>query len=360
MKIGILTYHRSHNYGALLQAIALRKVLADMGHEVTFIDYWPAYHRHMYALFSFASLKYRSVRGNLSYIKSCLQNYKYRKERINNFNKFIAEYIEPFLSSMNDSYDLVIHGSDQIWRKQLEIKTYNPIYFGNHDIQTEKKISYAASMGILPDTEKDKIIVKDLLSNLSTISVRELGLKELCKSLGYADTRQDLDPTLLLSHSDWTGMFWLQKTNRVEKYALYYKIMDSFDISSLKRFAASKGLKLKIIYNKAVCKNTDEKITTAEARQFLDLIYNADYVFTSSFHGLVFALLFHKPFFASFTHNSERAGSLLQALHISGRLLNPKSEIPSNVPAIEYDIVDSQLKLLRSSSLNFLSEIDKG
>ena len=68
MKIGILTYHRSNNYGALLQAIALRKVLADMGHEVSFIDYWPAYHRHIYEAFSIASLKYRSLKGNYNYI----------------------------------------------------------------------------------------------------------------------------------------------------------------------------------------------------------------------------------------------------------------------------------------------------
>lgn len=73
MKIGILTYHRSHNYGALLQGIALREVLKRMGHEVTFIDYWPAYHRHMYALFSFPWMMSRKgVKGKLSYLKSCL------------------------------------------------------------------------------------------------------------------------------------------------------------------------------------------------------------------------------------------------------------------------------------------------
>lgn len=354
MKIGILTYHRSHNYGALLQAIALRKVLADMGHEVTFIDYWPAYHRHMYALFSFASLKYRSVRGNLSYIKSCLQNYKYRKERINNFNKFIAEYIEPFLSSMNDSYDLVIHGSDQIWRKQFELRTYNPVYFGNHNIQTVKKISYAASMGILPENKADKLTVRKLLSNLDTISVREHGLKELCISLGYAETRQDLDPTLLLNLSDWAGMFRLRKKDNAEKYALYYKIIDSFDICELQRFSVSKGLNLKIIYHEAGCMNSDEHITTADPCQFLYLMYNADFVFTSSFHGLVFALLFHKPFFASFTRNSGRAASLLDALEIQGRLLNSKGEIPSNIQPINYNMVDNTLNQLRSSSRDFL------
>ena len=360
MKIGILTYHRSHNYGALLQAIALRKVLSDMGHEVTFIDYWPAYHQHRYALFSFASLKYRNIRGNLGYIKICLKNRKCRKDRINNFNIFISEYIEPHLSSTNEKYDLVIHGSDQIWRKQLELRTYNPVYFGNHNIQTVKKISYAASMGMLPENNADKLTVKKLLSNLDSISVREIALKELCKSLGYTGTRQDVDPTLLLSSSEWISMYRLQKNSKVERYALYYKITDSFDIGLLQKFVASKGLKLKIIYHMAVCKSTDENITTADPRQFLDLIYNASYVFTSSFHGLVFALLFHKPFYASFTQNSERAASLLETLNISGYLLNPKTVIPTNVQAIDYDIVDSQLKHLRFSSIDFLSEISKG
>ena len=72
MKIGILTYHRSNNYGALLQAIALREILFNMGHEVTFIDYWPAYHRHVYMAFSLASMKYRSIKGNISYIINVL------------------------------------------------------------------------------------------------------------------------------------------------------------------------------------------------------------------------------------------------------------------------------------------------
>ena len=53
MKIGILTYHRSHNFGALFQAIATRKVLSDFGNDVYYIDYWPNYHVSMYSRFSF-------------------------------------------------------------------------------------------------------------------------------------------------------------------------------------------------------------------------------------------------------------------------------------------------------------------
>ena len=90
MKIGILTYHRSHNYGALLQGIALKEVLVRLGHQVTFIDYWPAYHRHIYALFSFHWMMARKgIRAKISYLKNCIANYKNRKNRKTNFDAFI-------------------------------------------------------------------------------------------------------------------------------------------------------------------------------------------------------------------------------------------------------------------------------
>lgn len=358
MKIGILTYHRSQNYGALLQAIALRKVLADMGHEVTFIDYWPAYHRHMYALFSFPWMMSRKgLKGKMSYLKSCINNRVYRKKRRDNFEKFISEYIEPYTSSETEAYDIIFHGSDQIWRKQPEINTYNPVYFGRHQIRSNRKVSYAASMGILPERESDKLKFKDLLSNLDSISVRERDLLDLVVSLEYPDARQDIDPTLLLSSDDWISMFDLKKHETGEKYALYYKIKDSFDVACLRRFAKSRGLKLKIIHSKATGKNTDYQVTTAGPKQFMDLIYNANFVFTSSFHGLAFALRFHKPFLASFSNNGGRAASLLSNLGLSDRLLEPRSEIMNNIDSINYMEVDSILEQMSFESKGFLLTI---
>ena len=54
MKIGILTYHRSHNYGAVLQAYALKTYLKSLGHHVDIIDYWPEYRKGMYDLVDFS------------------------------------------------------------------------------------------------------------------------------------------------------------------------------------------------------------------------------------------------------------------------------------------------------------------
>lgn len=358
MKIGILTYHRSHNYGALFQAIALRKVLEDMGHHVSFIDYWPDYHRHMYALFSFSWMKsQKGIKRKIGYLRSCVKNWIYRRERKNHFEKFIAHYIDPYTSSIDETYDVIVHGSDQIWRKQPEINKYNPVYFGMHQIRAKKEISYAASMGVLPERDSDKQEIRNLLSNLDGISVRERDLLDLVKSIGYTKAHQDLDPTLLLTSEDWIHMFNLKKRKSGEKYALYYKIKDSFDISQLQQFTSAKGVGLKIVHSKAIGQDTDSEITTADPRQFLDLIYNADFVFTSSFHGLAFSLLFHKPFLASFTDNAGRAASLLSALDLSNNLILPKVKIPAQIADINYDQLKSKLCLMRTSSMSYLKSV---
>ena len=356
MKIGILTYHRSHNYGALLQAIALRKVLSDMGHEAHFIDYWPAYHRHVYALFSLSQMiSQKGLKRKVYYLTYCINNYTCRKERKETFEKFIQGYIEPYISSVDESYDVVVHGSDQIWRKQPEIRTYNPVYFGKHNISAGKKITYAASMGILPEKESDRMKIKDYLGNLNSISVRERNLFEVVKSLGYNGVHQDVDPTLLLTSNDWVKILSLKKQLSEEKYALYYKIQNSFDVNSLQRFAESRGLKLKIIHSKAIGHNTDFQITTAGPSEFVDLIYNAEFVFTSSFHGLAFSLLFHKPFLTSFTNNAGRAASLLASLDLSDHLLFPNAENITYENEVDYDRVEMLLEQMRKISKDSLA-----
>ena len=224
MKVGILTYHRSHNYGALLQAIALRKVLADMGHEVTFIDYWPDYHKHMYEVIPIQSIIFyeETIRNKLRWFKSCIRNIKYRKNRIQEFESFISIYILPYTSTKEETYDLIIHGSDQIWRKQPELRWYNPIYFGKHGIISKRKISYAASMGILCNTEEEINEVSELLSCLNSISVRESDLKSMIENMGYK-CYQHVDPTLLLRGEDWISIMKLQKKKK-KKYILFYSM----------------------------------------------------------------------------------------------------------------------------------------
>lgn len=357
MKIGILTYHRSNNYGALLQAIALRRVLADMGHEVSFIDYWPVYHQHMYSVFDFAFLRNKTFKFKIRYICSIIRKYHWIKKRIQNFEDFRSVYIYPYLSSVDDSFDMVVCGSDQIWRKQREIHEYNPVYFGKNDIKASRQVSYAASMGYITYEESDKKVLKDYLSHLDYISVREKDLKKLVDELGY-NNELSLDPTLLLNREQWYSLINL-KSMTLHKYVLYYKLLgNSFDEQAIRTFAKERNLQLITLLGEAN-KETEDKVTTASPQQMLSLINGAEYVFTSSYHGMVFSILFHKPFYVAFSKNQGRAKSLLSDLHLSERLLEPKAPIPQSENLIDFSKVEDILESKRKPSLEYLEKIVK-
>lgn len=358
MKIGILTYHRSHNYGALLQAVALRHELTKLGHEVYYIDYWPKYHQSMYAYFSFYSLTHRGIRGAFSYVFDFIKYRKQKKVKIEKFESFINEFIAPYCKGLNDTYDVIVHGSDQIWRKQ-EGKRYNPIYFGVHDnIHYKYNVSYAASMGKISKDENDVQIIKSYLTHLDRISVRETDLLDFVKKLGFKDVTISMDPTFLLSKSEWDKLIPTQSFYS-KKYLLYYKLLDeSFNDNDIYAYAKEYGWDVKILYGYATISKEDENsICTAGPIEFLNLIRNAEFVITSSFHGLAFSLIYQKPFYAAFSIGSGRARSILEKLELKERLLNPMSQIPYNDKEINYSNISLKIQELSKDSIMYLKNL---
>lgn len=356
MKIGIVTYHRTLNYGAVMQALATRFVLQEMGHEVYYVDYWPDYHKNSYALFPLAELSKLSWRKKINFLLSFLKYFISRKRRIDNFDKFFQNHIYPYCRPITDYFDVVIYGSDQIWRKLRALGTYNPFYFGDNKINTQHHISYAASMGILPDNDEDKAKIKELVSHIEKISVREEGLQQLLKSLGFVDVYLTLDPTLLLSSEKW-DKYLPTEPYQGKKYVLVYMLTDTFDLNGIKKFAHTKGLDVIVLRGYASTKETKTNITSAGPYDFIRLIKNAEYVFSASFHGLVFSIIYGKQFFTSFKNNTGRARSLLEQLGITGRLLPVKSDIPQDIPQIDYIEVQKRLDILQKQSLSFLAAI---
>lgn len=357
MKIGIVTYHRTNNYGACLQAVATRLVLEQMGHEVYYVDYWPKYHEAKYSLFSFYKLRNDSWRSNLKYIKNSLQYFSQQKRRIQNFESFLKEYIYPYCRSTEEDFDVVIYGSDQIWRKQRETKAYNPFYFGKNALKTKRHIAYAASMGILPSNERDKRIIKELVSHLDSVSVRENDLKLFLEELGIHHVHHSLDPTLLLDKEIWDKEIPTPEY-KGEKYILVYIMgTNGFDLHQIQMFAERKCLKVIFLKGYATTKETETNIVSAGPSEFLRLVKNAEYVFTSSFHGLAFSIIYEKQVFASFVKNAGRARSLLSLLGLEDRLLPPKSSIPTECGNIDYDTVSAKLVNAREDSIDYLIKI---
>lgn len=354
MKIGILTYHRSHNYGALLQAVATRTLLQKMGHDAYFVDYFPAYHGEMYKLNPFINIKKKKIKGVISDII----RYPYRKKRYDKFMSFINKEIIPYCGSVDEEYDLIIYGSDQIWRIQKDLGGFNPIYFGAGGLKTKRNASYAASMGIEVLSNEQKERLKQLVGNLDYISVREESLKELLESLSIRNVNLSLDPTLLLSKEDWNSYINTKKT--YGRYLLLYDLMKgSINTQAVYKFAQERNLEVVEIVGTARRKDTRNLRTTDGPYEFLNLINNAEFVVTSSFHGLVFSIIFRKQFYASYRQNSSRAESLLGLLGLRHHLLTPNQPCIPDCPGIDYDNITNELNLMKEESLRYLYEICK-
>ena len=273
MKVGILTYHRTLNYGGCLQALALRKALERLGHEVYYVDYFPDYHKRQYSVFNRNNYKVGPLKTRLLWFLHDLKCSRYVLKRQGNFNVYHKLYTIPYCRPLNEQYDVIVYGSDQIWRKQDALGDYNPIYFANNSFVAGRHISYSASMGVLPTESEDISKIICMLRKFDKIAVRENELQKLLISNGLSNVVQTIDPTLLLSKEDWMSIFNISE-NVDDKYILIYDLNEgSLNLEAIKRFANVKGLKYKILKGHAVHDDTPEEITTAGPSEFLNLVY---------------------------------------------------------------------------------------
>lgn len=357
MNIGILTYHRSHNYGALLQAIALRRVISEMGYDVKFVDYWPEYHRKMYSLIDHDKFTNINGKQKIKFALFVLLTLPFKYLRILKFRKFIKENIQPYCSSVSSTWDMIICGSDQIWRKQPRLgNKFNPEYFGSGEIKSDKYMSYAASMGSIDMEESELPELIGWLSKFKCISVREESLSGLLKKGGLINATTVLDPTLLLTKEEWSSIIGSTISYRdKDKYLLVYDFQKgSFDLTAIKKFAKQNGLRT-VILRGEVSKDSfkHDIISIADPYEMARMIREAEIVFTSSYHGLVFSILFERQFVASFINNSDRAQSLLNQIELTNRLIPARStHFPTNT--INFVPVVNKLKILKNQSLDWL------
>lgn len=359
MRIGILTYHRAHNYGAMLQAYALRTFLQEQGHNVEFIDYWPVEHAKEYALL-------RPINGNgiLDCCKNVIANtltFWRRWCRIHRFNTFAKEYLQLPLkasysthaASIYEQYDCVVVGSDQIWRNYSSTGKYygfDPTYFCQTLVHSTHCITYAASMGVVQMNPDDWTRFCGYLNAFSTILVREQSLENLVRQAGH-NASVVIDPTLL-----WNKEFW----NRIlpsyrfckERYVLYYELMNSPEaLAYAKQKAKELHCKLLIMDARIPYIQCPRHISFASPIQFMQAIRDAEFVIPTSFHGTAFSLIFEKQFIATgLQKNADRVQTLLSLLKIR----NHYQIIPVNLPNINYTKVNKQLHFLRNDSIEKL------
>ncbi len=362
MKIGILTYHRAENYGALLQAYALMTFLRAKGHDVSFVDYWPKYHSDYFRLFPFHNMNHQSflkrIKNYIKLIVWLIPRFKRKKKLCAFMYKHLQLSHKPLYTKETDRtqhYDIVVYGSDQIWRKQnLGGVGFDKWYFGSDNVWADRKIVYAGSMGTIDTTAEEDKSIKRLMNNFDEITVREKDLQLYFQNLGIP-SKQVLDPVFLLSKDEWEKLI-KNNITQPSKYILFYNLLNTKESEDFaEALSKDKGLPIKEI-NKAMSLSHFGKryFSTSSVEDFLQLINDAEYVVSNSFHGVAMSIILQKQFFAvGMSNRSNRVRSLLDSLGISNRYVEGKNNSIFD-ENIDYSSLAERINLHISSSKDIL------
>lgn len=363
MVIKIITCHDVVNYGASLQALALQTYLSKLKHDVKIIDYLPSYMQmyniwnvspksHLYKLSKYSSV-FKLIYAFRTYLKL-----RATKGRIKAFKRFNSLYLN--LTNHYETYeqicqnppiaDLYIAGSDQIWSTYLKNGRDAAFYLAFGNICT-KRISYAASFGFSEIIGGFDCYVKSLLNNFNAISVREQTGCNIVNKLGFKSVNV-LDPVFLLSKNDWLELLNIKEPIIKNKYVLVYDLFHTDNRLNKYSSLLANKYKLKIVAVNDVTetKYADININNAGPSEFVNLIYNAEYIIADSFHATAFSIIFKKQFYIFYNKaNISRISDLLSNINLTERL-NSNAELPN----INWKNIDYHLNQKISESKNFL------
>lgn len=364
-KIGILTFHNAHNYGAVLQAYALKTKLNRMGYDARVLNYRNKYIQRVYKKVIHIDFWKRDVLPSrwgkvIREVRDVFYGLKEWRRQWRNFEEFIGSNLLDGNTRKlaakeleGTGCDVYVLGSDQIWARELT-HGMDPAYFGQFAFG-KKKISYAASLpnGAIPENEKPYF--KQYLKEISHISVREEKLAEELRTITGEEVTTVVDPTLLLEREDYEDLL-LEKPIKEGKYVFAYFVVESEILQKCARKVADTlGYELiELHYKKTPTIKGENMVFDAGPREFLTYIRDAELVVTNSFHGTVFSILFQKKFYSVYKENG-RIENLLSFLDLSERHITNTEEIRIDAE-VSYEDAFTKLCNYREKSIQFLEK----
>ena len=362
MKIKTITCHEVYNVGASLQAYALAEYLRQLGHEVEIIHYKPDYLSGHYCLWGVGNPRYDRPFLRELYLLAKLPGrlkakYGKRKKDFDAFTREMLPVTEKRYASNEElkkeppEADVYFAGSDQIWNTFFR-NGKDPAFYLDFVPKNKIKASYAASFATESLPEEWKRQIKEWLSALDYISVRESSGVEICRDMGLVEAVQVMDPVFLLSDRDW------QQIEKPLHFAEPYLLIYDFDRNPemkkyVKRIAEKNNWKIYSVLN---CDYADRCFTQEGPAAFLSLIRNAEFVVSNSFHATAFSLIFHKQFVV-FNRNegiNTRMRDLAKLAGIQERLI---SDFCIDLQDIDYAAVDEKIGAAAMESKAYIERV---
>lgn len=381
MNILVLTLPLHNNYGGILQNYSLCTILSRQGCHVETIKWSERIFSLLWYKKPLVYLKRFLIGEEVFYEKRMMSEYPIL---ISELSKFTNKYI-PYSSTVFSSPEIarnyikrknieaIVFGSDQIWRKEYKRtsffnylftkKTFPSLldYYGAflNEMPVER-IAYAASFGVdyKEYNKKESRVINNLISKFSAVSVREVSAIELANEhyCWNMDIERVLDPTLLLQASDYDDLINKADT-QAPKGNLFLYILDQSERVS--------HIVSEVIYNSefapyriTLFENKDNRTKPLPSiEQWLRNIRDSKFVITDSFHGMVFSILYNRPFVAleNEKRGNARFASLLSMFGLKHRMCYSAEDVNRCMSSdIDWSIVNQILNRERNISLQFL------
>ena len=380
-KIAMAINYDYPDYGGMLQAYALYSVIKRMGYEPYAINinllnndirvkkckYFLENIFDLSILQEKSKIVFKALRKN--YDQQFAQNMSKRLEAFENFYKASFATTKAYVSweeLKNDcnNFSSIIVGSDQLWLPSNIAGDYYTLSFVPDDVN---KIAYATSFGVSTLPDKQASQARIFLNRINYLSAREETGQKIIESLINKRVPLVCDPALLLSELDWDA---IATKGRIidEKYIFCYFMGDNpWQRKFVTELKAKTGCKVVGLLHLDQYIGNDEKYVDyapydVSPADFINLVKNAEFICTDSFHGTVFSIIYRKVFFtfmrfsdkATLSTNS-RIDSLLKTLHLESQLVCSLYDLNRHISSsIDYGKITQVLGDFKNQSLDYL------
>ena len=365
MKVGLLTFHNTLNYGSALQVFATQEALKKLNIECEIIDYTNQHRKNAYNTIYLAKreLKRKNISLAMKYFIGSVFIYKRKQKFIDFYRKYVnytdkKYYSNQELKKINTKYDKFIIGSDQVWNYNNNGNDFS--YLLDFVEEKNKKVSYSSSFGLksIPDKLTDQYT--KYLSLFKYLSTREDYGRKIIKELTGKEAELVLDPVFLLDKDDWLS--FIKNGNKRENYIFCYTNRSNqienflnqtqYPLINCKIYKLSRYLTPKDFINPKI-----KVCYSISPIDFIEIISQAKLVITASFHCVAMAIILQVPFIAILTGDEGKDERILNILKMTGlekRLFNKSTDIGLVNKVIDFSDVEKRIQKYREISLNFL------
>lgn len=378
-KVGLAIVTYTINYGTFLQAFATQNAINQLGFQTEIININSVIKdvsKQRKKYFAKQILNIPEVRSYFATIQSLIQKKinpgykKYMQQRERCFHRFQNDFFSlgPICNSWSGlseyckKFSSVVVGSDQLWRPANIAGNFYTLNFVPNEVN---KVAYATSFGLSSVRKNQEQAVVNFLKRINFLSSREESGVQIIKNLTGRSAKWVCDPTLLLPKEEWEKHLQPSALVKGDYILMYLLSSNKQHRVYVKQLAKQTNCKIVGVLHGAgyICgdeKYVDEVPTNIGPFEFLNLIKNAKFVCTDSFHGCVFSTIFERDFYAfkrfcddnNMSTNSRVTG-LLNKLGLTNRLVQNFNEF--NLTPVNYENVKQEVRSFRAESLQYLN-----